>query len=128
MYGLEAINAHNGWAMALTGAIIVMTGRTVLSTIISQLHRIVDMMQHVDHDHHIQILYRKHRVSRFSQDGYNIRHILFFSTVVKGLQAAFGDVIGIDDAGVSHPFGQKESEMASPGSRFTDDHAGSDTD
>ncbi len=41
MYGLEAINAHNGWAMAITGAIIVMTGLTVLSFIISQLHRVI---------------------------------------------------------------------------------------
>jgi len=45
LYGLEAINAHNGWAMAITGAIIVMTGLTVLSTIISQLHRIIDFME-----------------------------------------------------------------------------------
>jgi len=45
LYGLEAINAHNGWAMAITGAIIVMTGLTVLSAIISQLHRIVDFLE-----------------------------------------------------------------------------------
>jgi len=45
LYGLEAINAHNGWAMALTGAIIVMTGLTVLATIISQLHRIIGFME-----------------------------------------------------------------------------------
>ena len=45
MYGLEAINAHNGFAMAITGAIIVMTGLTVLSIIISQLHRIIDMIE-----------------------------------------------------------------------------------
>ena len=45
LYGLEAINAHNGWAMAITGAIIVMTGLTVLSAIISQLHRIIDIFE-----------------------------------------------------------------------------------
>jgi hypothetical protein len=45
LYGLEAINANNGWAMAITGAIIVMTGLTVLSTIISQLHRFVDILE-----------------------------------------------------------------------------------
>lgn len=44
MYGLEAINAHNGWAMAVTGAVIVMIGLSVLSFIISQLHRILDIM------------------------------------------------------------------------------------
>jgi hypothetical protein len=32
---------HNGWAMAATGAIIVMAGLAVLATIISQLHRII---------------------------------------------------------------------------------------
>jgi hypothetical protein len=45
LYGLEAINTHNGWAMAITGAIIVMTGLTVLSTIISQLHRIIGFLE-----------------------------------------------------------------------------------
>jgi len=44
VYGLEAIQAHNGWAMAVTGAIIVMIGLSVLSFIISQLHRIIDMV------------------------------------------------------------------------------------
>ena len=44
MYGLEAIQAHNGWAMAVTGAVIVMIGLSVLSFIISQLHRIIDMV------------------------------------------------------------------------------------
>ena len=44
MYGLEAINAHNGWAMAVTGAVIVMIGLSVLSFIISRLHRIIDFV------------------------------------------------------------------------------------
>lgn len=44
MYGLEAIQAYNGWAMAITGFIIVITGLSVLSLIISQLHRIIDMV------------------------------------------------------------------------------------
>jgi len=44
VYGLEAIQAHNGWAMAVTGAIIVMIGLSVLSFIISQLHRILDLV------------------------------------------------------------------------------------
>ena len=44
MYGLEAIQAHNGWAMAVTGTIIVMIGLSVLSFIISQLHRILDLV------------------------------------------------------------------------------------
>jgi hypothetical protein len=41
MYGLEAINAHNGWAMALAGACIVLTGLAVLSFIISQFPKFV---------------------------------------------------------------------------------------
>ncbi len=41
MYGLEAINAHNGWAMAITGPLIVMSGLIILSIIISQLHKLV---------------------------------------------------------------------------------------
>ena len=45
MYGLEAISANNGWAMAFAGIVIVMTGLTVLSTIISQLHRIVGWLE-----------------------------------------------------------------------------------
>ncbi|RLC20743.1 MAG: hypothetical protein DRH93_13095 [Deltaproteobacteria bacterium] len=41
MYGLEAISAYNGWAMAITGPLIVMAGLTILSIIISQLHKVV---------------------------------------------------------------------------------------
>jgi hypothetical protein len=43
--GLAAISAQNGWAMALAGACIVMTGLAVLSFIISQLHKIVNMIE-----------------------------------------------------------------------------------
>ncbi len=45
MYGLEAIAAYNGWAQALAGACIVMTGLSVLSFLISQLHRIVGFVE-----------------------------------------------------------------------------------
>ena len=45
MYGLEAIHAYNGWAMALTGAVIVMTGLAMLSFIIAQLYRVVDLVE-----------------------------------------------------------------------------------
>lgn len=41
MYGLEAISANNGWAMAITGPLIVMSGLTILAIIISQLHKLV---------------------------------------------------------------------------------------
>jgi len=45
MLGLEAISAHNGWAMALTGTIIVMGGLSILAFIISQLHKIIGLFE-----------------------------------------------------------------------------------
>lgn len=45
MYGLEAISAHNGWAMAFAGACIVLTGLSVLSFIISQFPRFVSIFE-----------------------------------------------------------------------------------
>ncbi|MBW1726140.1 MAG: OadG family protein [Deltaproteobacteria bacterium] len=39
MYGLQAIAAYNGWAMALAGALIVFSGLVILSFVISQLHK-----------------------------------------------------------------------------------------
>ena len=47
MYGLEAINAANGWAMAYTGAIIVFIGLVVLSFVISQLNRILSFWENL---------------------------------------------------------------------------------
>jgi len=41
LYGLEAISANSGWAMAITGPLIVMSGLTILAIIISQLHKLV---------------------------------------------------------------------------------------
>ena len=45
MYGIEAINHHNGWAMAAAGALIVMFGLSVLSFVISQLHKVVAIIE-----------------------------------------------------------------------------------
>jgi len=45
MLGLEAISAHNGWAMAVTGIIIVMAGLSILAFIISQLHKIIGLFE-----------------------------------------------------------------------------------
>ena len=45
MIGLEAISAHNGWAMAITGTIIVMSGLSVLAFIISQLHKVIGLFE-----------------------------------------------------------------------------------
>ena len=44
MHGIQAINAANGWAMAMVGAMIVISGLALLSFIISRLHRIIDWM------------------------------------------------------------------------------------
>ena len=45
MYGIQAINAHNGWSMAIAGALIVMSGLSILSFIISQLHKVLALME-----------------------------------------------------------------------------------
>ncbi len=45
MFSFELISANNGWAMAMAGALIVMTGLSVLSFIISQLHRVVELVE-----------------------------------------------------------------------------------
>ena len=43
--GIDAITANNGWAMAFTGACIVMTGLALLSFVISQLHKIIALTE-----------------------------------------------------------------------------------
>jgi len=45
MYGLEAINAANGWSMALVGILIVFTGLSLLSFVISQLHKFLPFIE-----------------------------------------------------------------------------------
>ncbi|MBU1052503.1 MAG: OadG family protein [Proteobacteria bacterium] len=39
------ISANNGWAMAITGAIIVILGLSILSFIISQLHKVIMLFE-----------------------------------------------------------------------------------
>lgn len=41
MYGLEAINANNGWAISVVGVTIVFSGLVMLSLVISQLHKVL---------------------------------------------------------------------------------------
>lgn len=41
MTGLEAINAHDGWAITILGMSIVYTGLVVLATAIAQLHKLL---------------------------------------------------------------------------------------
>ena len=50
MYGFEAINAVNGWAMAAVGALIVFSGLVVLSLVISQLHKFIPLLEKYGHE------------------------------------------------------------------------------
>jgi hypothetical protein len=61
MIGLEAISAHNGWAMAVTGTIIVMGGLSALAFIISQLHKVIGLFEE-----------KKKEVSHFEQPSADI--------------------------------------------------------
>lgn len=45
LYGFEAISAHNGWAIAITGVLITITGLTVLAFVISQLHKVATLLE-----------------------------------------------------------------------------------
>ncbi len=45
LFGLEAISHYRGWAVAATGAIIVFSGLLILSLIISQLHKLVALLE-----------------------------------------------------------------------------------
>ena len=45
MYGLEAIEHANGWAMAGAGACIVLTGLSVLAFLISMIPRLIELFE-----------------------------------------------------------------------------------
>ena len=45
MFGFEAIAHHNGWIMALTGALIVFTGLTILSLAISCIPKLMAIFE-----------------------------------------------------------------------------------
>jgi len=48
LYGFDNITANNGWAMALVGATIVFSGLVVLSFVISQIHKILNLWEKRD--------------------------------------------------------------------------------
>ena len=48
MYGFENITANNGWAMAFVGATIVFLGLVVLSLVISQIHKVLNIWEKRD--------------------------------------------------------------------------------
>ena len=62
MYGIEAIAAHNGWAMAVAGVIIVFSGLVVLSTTIAQFHKLLNFWENRDS-------YYQRLANRRSKDG-----------------------------------------------------------
>ena len=43
--GFEAISYYNGWAQAVTGILIVMSGLSLLAFIISQLYKVVNYVE-----------------------------------------------------------------------------------
>jgi hypothetical protein len=45
MVGIENITNNNGWAMAVVGATTVFLGLVVLSFVISQIHKILDLWE-----------------------------------------------------------------------------------
>ena len=45
MIGIEAIEAYNGWAIALIGASIVFIGLVLLSFAVSRLHKLLDFWE-----------------------------------------------------------------------------------
>jgi hypothetical protein len=45
LYGIEAINAHNGWAISVVGITIVFSGLVMLSLVISQLHKVLALWE-----------------------------------------------------------------------------------
>ena len=45
VFGFENITNHNGWAIAVVGASIVFSGLVVLSFVISQIHKILNLWE-----------------------------------------------------------------------------------
>jgi len=48
LYGFDNISANNGWAMAFVGATIVFSGLVVLSFVISQIHKLINLWEKRD--------------------------------------------------------------------------------
>lgn len=45
MYGLEAIEANNGWAISIVGTSIVFSGLVLLALSISRIHKLLDIWE-----------------------------------------------------------------------------------
>lgn len=44
MFDFNAIGANNGWAMSLVGALTVFTGLVILTLVVSQMHRLLQLL------------------------------------------------------------------------------------
>ena len=65
MYGLEAINANNGWAISVVGVTIVFTGLVTLSFVISQLHKVLALWEDPSK---FKTLFKKKQRETFQQE------------------------------------------------------------
>jgi hypothetical protein len=63
VYGLEAIEANNGWAISAVGVSIVFTGLVLLSMSISRIHKVLDIW---DNRGNIKLFKRKQPPSEVS--------------------------------------------------------------
>jgi len=45
LYGLEAINANNGWAISVVGVTIVFSGLVSLALVISRLYKVLELWE-----------------------------------------------------------------------------------
>jgi Na+-transporting methylmalonyl-CoA/oxaloacetate decarboxylase gamma subunit len=45
MNGFESILIHNGWGMAAVGGAIIFTGLTFLAVAISQIHKVISILE-----------------------------------------------------------------------------------
>jgi len=45
VYGLEAINASNGWAISVVGITVVFSGLVILSLVIAQLYKVLALWE-----------------------------------------------------------------------------------
>lgn len=62
MIGFAAIAQHNGWTIAATGACIVFTGLAMLSFVISQLHKLVALLDRPPKAAAIEVVVEEHKV------------------------------------------------------------------
>ena len=93
MYGLEAISAANGWAMAVYGVMIVMTGLAVLATIISLFPKAVALIEKKREQRHQKKAPKGADASEPKEPRHNLDDIdqiaSLYDPVVKQLGEAF---------------------------------------